>query len=93
MEELRVLSSQRYVPATCYAMVHLGLGEKDLALRALEAGCERREFSMVGLAVHPAYDCLRNEPRYRAIIRRMGLESALEAAGRSWSFLFSAPAV
>jgi TolB-like protein/Tfp pilus assembly protein PilF len=93
MEELIVLSRQRYVPATCYAMVHLGLGEKDLALQSLEAGCDRREFSMVALAVHPVYDCLRDEPRYRAMVHRMGLDSALEAAGRSWSFPFSALAV
>jgi TolB-like protein len=92
MEELKVLAHRRYVPATCYAMVHLGLGEKDLALQVLEAGCERQELSMVALAVHPAYDCLRDEPRYRGMVHRMGLDSALEAAGRSWSFPFSAPA-
>jgi serine/threonine-protein kinase len=54
-------------------VVHLGLGEKELALDWLEEGCERRESQMVGIKVHPVYDPLREEPRFQALLKRLRL--------------------
>jgi TolB-like protein/Flp pilus assembly protein TadD len=73
LEELSELAKRRHVPSTCRALIHLGLGEKERALEWLETGCQKREGPMVALKVHPAYDDLRGEPRFQALLRRIGL--------------------
>ncbi len=50
-----------------------GLGEREEALSALEEGCKQRQMFLQPLKVHPAYDDLRNEPRFTASLQQMGL--------------------
>jgi serine/threonine-protein kinase len=73
LDELTEIAKQRYVTAACFAIVHLGLGEKARALDWLEAGAIDRETPLAALAVHPVYDPLRSEPRFKALLRRVGL--------------------
>ena len=63
--------AQEYVPASAPAIVHLGLGEHEEALRWLEAAYEERDVSLVWLKVWWAYDPLRSDPRFQAILDRM----------------------
>ncbi len=74
LAELAELAKRRYVPSTCFAVVHLGLGEIGLALEWLEKGCAERELPMTAIKVHPAYDALRGESRFQAILKRMRLK-------------------
>jgi TolB-like protein/DNA-binding winged helix-turn-helix (wHTH) protein/Tfp pilus assembly protein PilF len=64
-------SHQRYVPSQNLAIVHVGLGDKDLALSALEKAYEERAFEVSGFPL--LYEVLRDEPRYRQLLSRMGL--------------------
>lgn len=73
LEELRAMSGQRYAPTTCFALIHVGLGEKERALDWLELGCERRELPLANIGVHPIYDELRSAPRFQALLARIGL--------------------
>jgi serine/threonine-protein kinase len=73
LDELDRLSQSRYVPATSFAMIHVGLGEKERALEWLEAGLQRHETALSSLRVHPAYDPLRGEPRFKALLETLGL--------------------
>ncbi len=73
LDELRQLSASRFVPCTSVSLVHLGLGETEQALQSFEEECNRREIVLQPLKVHPAYDQLRGEPRFTAILQRMGL--------------------
>jgi len=73
----RTGSGTSAVPATCFAIVHLGLGENDRALEWLEAGMERRQMSLSALKVHPVYDPLRQEPRFLSLLVRLGLSPAV----------------
>ena len=57
--------------------MHLGLGENERALEWLEAGAERLQMSLSALKVHPVYDPLRHEPRFQALLRRLGLAPAV----------------
>jgi TolB-like protein len=75
----RTGSGTSAVPATCFAIVHLGLGENDRALEWLEAGMERRQMSLSALKVHPVYDPLRQEPRFLALLVRLGLSPAFQS--------------
>ena len=49
------------------------LGDKELALEELEKACQARPFMMAWVKADPVFDCLRAEPRYQAILQRMGL--------------------
>ena len=71
--ELAERTKTGHVPATVFALIYLSLGDRDRSLACLEAGCDRHEPTVAALKVHPAYDALRGEPRFAALIRRIGL--------------------
>ncbi len=72
LAELERLAQTRYVPSTCFAFVHLGLGEKVKALEWMERGCDQKQSVLTTIKVHPVYDPLRGEPRFDALLRRVG---------------------
>lgn len=71
LKELLELRSESYVPPTAIAMVYAGLGDKDNAFIWLERGYEGRDGDMVVLKVWRAWDPLRDDPRYQALVSRM----------------------
>jgi serine/threonine-protein kinase len=71
---LERIASTGYVPTTAFAIVHLGLGELDVALDWLEKGLERRDMPLTSLLTHPVYDSLRGEPRFRALLTALNFE-------------------
>jgi TolB-like protein/Tfp pilus assembly protein PilF len=73
MEVLRTLeaiSRERYVPPYAMALVHAGLGQKELALGWLDQAYEARDVHLVFLPVDPKWDAFRAEPRFIALLRR-----------------------
>ena len=58
-----------------FALIHLGLGERAQALDYLEKGVAQHDGPLSLLGVHPAYDVLRQEPRFTAILKRICLAS------------------
>jgi TolB-like protein len=72
LQRLHEISGTAHVLSSAYALAHLGLGEKDAALTWLERCLDRREPTAVGLKVHPAFDGLRDEPRFQALLDRIG---------------------
>jgi serine/threonine-protein kinase len=73
LAQLHEQSRHAYVPGTCFALIHLGLGERERALDWLERTCARRELPIASCKVHPAYDALRDEPRFHALLRTLRL--------------------
>jgi DNA-binding winged helix-turn-helix (wHTH) protein/TolB-like protein len=57
------------------AWEHALLGDRQMALDHLERAYETRPFMMAWVRADPVFDCLRSEPRYQAILHRMGLAS------------------
>jgi Flp pilus assembly protein TadD len=55
------------------ALVHAGLDETDAALTALERAVEERSGSVRYLKIDPRLATLRNEPRFRQLMERVGL--------------------
>ena len=55
------------------ARVHLALGERALALQSLERAYAQHADHLVFIKVDPSWDGLRKEPRFEALVRRMGL--------------------
>ena len=71
LAELHRLALERPVHSTSFALVHLGLGEKHEALTWLERAVDARENQVVALKVHPVYDELRPEPRFKALLSKL----------------------
>jgi len=67
-------AKQEYVPPTSFANIYAYLGDNDQAMRWLEKGYKEHEFVMTYLNVNPAYDPLRDDPRFQELLRRMNLE-------------------
>jgi serine/threonine-protein kinase len=53
---------------------YVQLGDKDQALRMLEQGAERRLGHINLIKVSPGLDALRSEPRFQALLKKVGLE-------------------
>jgi serine/threonine-protein kinase len=83
LDELQGLSRRRYVSPYWIAMVHLGLGERDAALAWLQRAVEARFDWVTDLAVEPAFDPLRSDARFQALLGTIGLAAggASEPAG------------
>jgi len=73
MADLCEMARHRTVHCVCFAIIHLGLGEKDNALTWLERAVDSHELQVCALNVHPIYDELRAEPRFHALLSRVGL--------------------
>jgi serine/threonine protein kinase/Tfp pilus assembly protein PilF len=73
IERLKEQSTQRYVPPDIIAKIYIGLREKEQALDWLEKSYEDREDALIWLNSDPLFDDLRSEPRFRDLVRRVGL--------------------
>jgi len=70
LEQLKALSKQRRVDPRAMAEVYVGLGDKDQTIAWLEQVYRQGSY---GLRADPRFDCLRSEPRFQALLARVGL--------------------
>jgi serine/threonine-protein kinase len=77
LAELIEARSRRVVSAWGIAAVHACLGDVDEAFRWLDVAVDERAAGLILLRVHPRLDPIRSDPRYRVLVRRVGLESAV----------------
>ncbi|MGA9306933.1 MAG: hypothetical protein WBW31_16125, partial [Candidatus Sulfotelmatobacter sp.] len=74
ISQLQQLSGSQYVPSLYVALIYIGLGEKDQAFAWLDkAYAERCDF-LVYLPTDPMADPLRSDPRFLALLGRLGLK-------------------
>ncbi|MCC6362959.1 MAG: hypothetical protein IT165_05510 [Bryobacterales bacterium] len=73
LQLLHEMSGRAAVSPTCFALIHAGLGENARAMDFLEEARDRRELPLTSVGVHPAYDSLREEPRFQKLLKRVGL--------------------
>ena len=70
---IEALKARPYVSPVDIATIYIGLGEKDPALDWLERGFAGRAYGLVFLPSDPRFDPLRSDPRFAALMRRVGL--------------------
>jgi len=73
LDRLKKMASKSYVSPYNMATVHVGLGEYDEAFAWLEKAFASRSRSLAWLKVAKEYDVLRSDPRFRSLIKRIGL--------------------
>jgi serine/threonine-protein kinase len=66
-------ATEGYVSPAAFATIHIGLGENGAALDWCERAAEERRGWAVYFKVNPVVDPLRGEPRFQALVARMGL--------------------
>jgi adenylate cyclase len=67
-------SRQQYVRAEYLAMGHAAVGDFDRAFDALERAYQARSAGLIYLHLDPGYAPLRDDPRYRELVQRIGLK-------------------
>ena len=55
------------------AVLHLGLGEGDLALDWLRKACDAHSMGIFWLKIEPIWDTLRPDPRFSALLQQLRL--------------------
>jgi eukaryotic-like serine/threonine-protein kinase len=72
IEQLLTMSKNRYISASLVAQVYAGMGETLAALEWLEKACDAHAVDLAWLGVRPVFDALRAEPRFDALLSRLG---------------------
>lgn len=72
-EELQALAKTSFVPGTSRAAISNALGFEDEALDLLELAFEQRAVRMTFLAINARWNNLRSQPRFEALMKRLGL--------------------
>jgi hypothetical protein len=72
------MAGARYVSAYQTSLVYVGLGDVDGAFASLEQACVDRASGLVNLCVEPRLDPIRADPRYVALVKRLGLPVTLQ---------------
>ncbi len=71
--ELKQESTRNYVQNYTFALIYIGLGDKEEALNWLEKHMSSRAETAGSYAVAPELDDLRSEPRFKEMLKRMHL--------------------
>jgi serine/threonine protein kinase/lipoprotein NlpI len=74
LNRLNKLSKERYIPAISKAWICLGLGDNDQVFKYLEEAYLERESYLIYLNTYPGYDNLRSDPRFGALLKKIGFK-------------------
>jgi len=74
LAELKKRKQTGLVPAAAFVNAYLGLGEYDQAFSWLEQGYKEHSQILLLLKVHPFFDPIREDPRFKDLVRRVGLD-------------------
>jgi TolB-like protein/tRNA A-37 threonylcarbamoyl transferase component Bud32/tetratricopeptide (TPR) repeat protein len=73
LELLQEYAKYRYVPPFDIAKLHAQVGNREEALAGLEAALEDEYVGLIMLKADPAWDSVRADPRFAAVVRRVGI--------------------
>lgn len=77
----RMLTQDGYRQHYALAVAYIGLGRIDEAFEALDVACLDRDPLLTHVAVEPRFDHLRGDPRFGALLTRMGLSTSPAPSG------------
>jgi hypothetical protein len=63
------------VPAVEYARTYLGVSQTEEALRWLSKACDEHTVFVLYITVDPAYDDLRQDKRFLALLKRLNFRA------------------
>jgi tetratricopeptide (TPR) repeat protein len=78
LHDLLQMSARQYVSPYSIALVYAGLEQKDEAFRWLDKAYDERSVRLINIEVHPRFASLHSDPRFTALLQRIGLPHAPE---------------
>jgi tetratricopeptide (TPR) repeat protein len=73
LENLDLLALERYISPLDFAALYAQLGDRERAFAQLDAAVAERSPLLILLKVAPVWDSIRDDPRFAAIVRRVGI--------------------
>jgi eukaryotic-like serine/threonine-protein kinase len=73
LEELTARAEHSYVSPMWIALIHLGLGDREHLFKELDRACRERDGSLILITAAVEFDPVREDPRFKALLGRMGL--------------------
>ena len=73
LQELIARTADSYVSAMWIALIHLGLGDLESLFQWLDRAYDERDGSLVLIAAAREFDSVREDPRFKSLLGRMGL--------------------
>ncbi|MEO5858279.1 MAG: hypothetical protein ABIR33_04945 [Pyrinomonadaceae bacterium] len=73
IEQWKEIEKERYVQNYWVAIAYAAMGDKDGAFAELEKAYRNRDWFLQRIKVDPFMDPLRNDPRFKDLLKRMGL--------------------
>ena len=74
--KMETLTETGYIDQFDIAQIHAGLGETDKVMRCLERAARERSSFLVFMNVLPAFQSLRSDPRFEALLPQLSLTTA-----------------
>ena len=74
LHDLDELAKKRYVTPNARVPIYLGLGDKEKTLDGLEKCYQDQDGACWWLKVDQVYDGIRDEPRFQALLKKVGLD-------------------
>jgi TolB-like protein/Tfp pilus assembly protein PilF len=74
LAELKRRKQAGYVPAGAFLNAYLGLSENEEAFAWLEQAYKEQSNILQWLKVHPYFDSIREDPRFKDLLHRVGLD-------------------
>jgi serine/threonine protein kinase/tetratricopeptide (TPR) repeat protein len=80
LNELTARAAQGYVSAIWIALIHLGLSNLESVFQCLDRAVNERDGSLILITSAVDFDPVREDPRFKALLERMGLGYLASAA-------------
>lgn len=74
LRDLEQLAKERYVSPFDFASIYFGLGQPNPGFQWLNKAGQDRAFELISINVDPRFDALRDDPRFNAVVRQVGLQ-------------------
>ena len=74
LDELKQRRQKGYVPAGAFVNAYLGMEDREQAFVWLEHAYQEQSNILQFLKVHPYFDPLRDDPRFKDLVHRVGLD-------------------
>jgi TolB-like protein/tetratricopeptide (TPR) repeat protein len=74
LAQLHAAAERAYIPSSCFAWIHLGLGELDEAFEWMNRAVDDRDPMMTPIKSYPFFDPIRADQRFAALLRKMNLD-------------------
>ena len=73
LRDLQELATQRYIPVFDIARLHAQIGNREQALDGLAKAVDNNDFGLLMLKADSAWDSVRDDPRFAAIVKKLGI--------------------